>query len=109
MKNWSDLLTDEDIKKLNELEESTHDASDGVAVGSFSLVAHVFPSLVPYIINGRMSAVEFEEWANEARKIEALKQSNLVNSLTVSISAVLNGDTNIIEQYINNLYKGIKN
>ena len=107
MKNWNDLLTDEDIKKLNELEESTRSAADGVVVGSFSLIAHFFPSLVPYILNGRMTAEELEEWTNEARKIQVLEQTNLVNALTVSISAALNGDTHIIEQYINNLTRGI--
>lgn len=108
MKNWNDLLTDEDIKKLNELEESTRSTADGVVVGSFSLIAHVFPSLVPYILNGEMSAVELEEWTNEARKIQVVEQTNLVNALAISISAALNGDPHIIEQYINNLYKGIK-
>lgn len=107
MKNWNDLLTDEDIKKLNELEESTRGAGDGVMVGSFSLIAHVFPSLVPYILNGQMSAEELEEWTNEARKIQVVEQTNLVNALTLSISAALNGDTHIIEQYINNLSRGI--
>lgn len=106
MKKWSELLTDEDIKKLNNLEESTRGARDGVMVGSFSLIAHVFPSLVPYILNGKMSAEELEEWTSEARKIMILEQTNLVNALTVSISAALNGDSNIIEQYINNLNRG---
>lgn len=107
MKKWSELLTDEDIKKLNELEESTRGARDGVMVGSFSLIAHVFPSLVPYILDGSMTAEELKEWTNEARKIQVLEQTNLVNALTVVISSAVSGDPNIIEQYINDLSKGL--
>lgn len=107
MKKWSDLLTDEDIKKLNELEESTRGARDGVMVGSFSLIAHVFPSLVPYILDGSMTAEELKDWTNEARKIQVLEQTNLVNALTVVLSSVVSGDPNIIEQYINDLTRGI--
>lgn len=107
MKKWSDLLTDEDIKKLNELEESTRGARDGVMVGSFSLIAHVFPSLVPYILDGSMTAEELKDWTNEARKIQVLEQTNLVNALTVVLSSAVSGDPNIIEQYINDLTRGI--
>lgn len=107
MKKWSELLTDEDIKKLNELEESTRGARDGVMVGSFSLIAHVFPSLVPYILDGSMSAEELKDWTNEARKIQVVEQTNLVNALTVVLSSAVSGDPNIIEQYINDLTKGL--
>lgn len=100
--NWNDLLTEDDKIKLSECMESMP-ADSSVGVDSFTLIARMFPSLVPYIVDGRMSAEELEDWTRRAKRMRTLEQLDTLNILITVLSALVNGDKRILDDYIKQL------
>lgn len=105
--NWNDLLTEDDKLKLAKCAESMP-ADSSVGVDSFTLIARLFPSLVPYILDGSMSAEELREWTQRAKNMRVLEQLDTLNILITVLTAVLNGDKKILDDYIKQLKEQTK-